>query len=291
MHILLRPSSRENKTFVLGGLFPAHEEGSISEGLRCGDVRIALDVEAMLYAIDKINADSNLLPGVELGYDIRDTCFSETVGQEEAFDLILTGSNLVFRATNHTAYDHVPTSGIIGAGGSRVSVPVASLGRLFEMPQISYSSTSPLLSDRARYSYFRRTVPSDDLQVLAIVGILKRFNWSYVSIIYSEDAYGSAGVNELVNISAVSEICIDLLRGIPQSFSESNFDSLVVDLGHSRANVTIFFAHRDTVGKLLPRINRNDTLRTRFTWIARDVWRLTSTRYTCSIIHQSVYLE
>ena len=107
---------------------------------------------------------------------------------------------------------------------------------------------------------------------MAIVGILKRFNWSYVSIIYSEDAYGSAGVNELVNISAVSEICIDLLRGIPQSFSESNFDSLVVDLGHSRANFTIFFAHRDTVGKLLPRINRNDTLRTRFTWIASDAW-------------------
>ena len=162
-----------------------------------------------IYAIDIINADSNLLPGVELGYDIRDTCFSETVGLEEAFDLILTGSNLVCRATNQreatndTAYDHVPTSGIIGAGGSRVSVPVASLGRLFEMPQISYSSTSPLLSDRARYSYFRRTVPSDDLQVLAIVGILKRFNWSYVSIIYSEDAYGSAGV---VNISAVSTV-------------------------------------------------------------------------------------
>ena len=60
--------SSENKTFVLGDLFPVHEEGSISEGLRCADVRIALDVEAMLYAIDIVNADSNLLPGVELGY-------------------------------------------------------------------------------------------------------------------------------------------------------------------------------------------------------------------------------
>ena len=47
-------------------------------------------MEAMLYAIDRINADPELLQGVELGYDIRDTCLSETVGLDEAIDLILT---------------------------------------------------------------------------------------------------------------------------------------------------------------------------------------------------------
>ena len=161
-------------------------------------------MEAMLYAIDKINADSDLLPGVELGYDIRDTCLSDTVGLDEAIDLIITGTNLGTTGTCNTeppANAYVPTSGIVGAEGSRVSVPVASLGRLFHMPQISYASTSPLLSDRTRYSYFRRTVPSDDLQVLAIVDILKIFSWNYVSILHSEDTYGSAGINEFVNIS------------------------------------------------------------------------------------------
>ena len=48
----------------------------------------------MLYAIDSINTDPDLLPGVELGYDIRDTCLSETIGLDEAIDLIITGSNL-----------------------------------------------------------------------------------------------------------------------------------------------------------------------------------------------------
>ena len=140
------------------------------------------------------------------------------------------------------------------------------------MPQISYSSTSPLLGDRARYSYFRRTVPADDLQVLAIVDILKQYNWNYVSILHSEDTYGSSGINEFVNVSAENGKCIDLRRGIPPSFSDNDYDNLVAGLGNSRANGMVFFATQDSVREVLTRVNRNDTLRRKFTWIASDGW-------------------
>ena len=36
-------------------------------------------LEAMLYAIDSVNSDPNLLPNLTLGYDIRDTCKRENV--------------------------------------------------------------------------------------------------------------------------------------------------------------------------------------------------------------------
>ncbi|CAI8045385.1 Metabotropic glutamate receptor 3 [Geodia barretti] len=253
--------NRENKTFVLGALFPLHLHSPNSEGPPCGEPRKARGaerVEAVLYAIDIINADSNLLPGVELGYDIRDTCLSETVGLDEAIDLIITGSDLVIEscdvtggAANSTAYAVAPTSGIIGAAGSRVSVPIASLGRLFETPQISYASTSPLLSDRTRYSYFSSHRPTGRP---------------------TKDTYGSSGINEFVNVSAENRICIDLRRGIPPSFSGNDFDNLVADLGNSRANVMVFFATQDSVREVLTRVNANDTLRRKFTWIASDGW-------------------
>jgi metabotropic glutamate receptor 2/3/metabotropic glutamate receptor 6/7/8 len=279
--------SRENATFVLGGLFPIHTHSADpSQGSACGDIRQERGLErmeAMLFAIDTINADPDLLPGVDLGYDIRDTCNSETVGLDEAIDLIITGSNLNIEscealpdaspAVNGTVpYAAVPTSGIVGAAGSGVSVPVASLGRLFRMPQVSYASTSPLLTDRSRYGYFRRTVPSDDLQALAMVDILQHFNWNYVSILHSEDTYGSAGINEFVNVSATNNICIDLRRGIPPTFSESEYDSLVEDLRLSRARVVIIFANQESVGEVLTRVNRDETMRRNFTWIASDAW-------------------
>ena len=271
--------SSENKDFVLGFLFSVHEEAPKSQDSDCGKVRIGLEVEAMLYAIDKINADSDLLPGVELGYDIRDSCNSETIGLDEAFHLLTvdnpSGATCSSAASvgpsNGTTYPRV--FGIVGAENSKVSVPVALVGRLFQMPQISYASTTPLLSDRKKYSYFRRTVPPDDLQVLAIVAILSEFNWTFVSILYSEDSYGSAGRDEFVKVAPNERICIDLNRGIPQSPFDSGFkEDIKADLGHSKANIVVFFASKETVRDVMTIVSGNKTLKTKFTWIASDGW-------------------
>ena len=51
-----------NKDFVLGGLFPVSDcTGSIQDDLEL--------LEAMLFAIDRINNDMNLLPNLTIGYD------------------------------------------------------------------------------------------------------------------------------------------------------------------------------------------------------------------------------
>ena len=102
--------SRSNKSFVLGGLFSVRINSNSRES-PCGELwqTTGLEMEAMLYALDLINSDSTLLPGVEIGYDIRDTCQSETVGLDEAVDLIMTGRT---ESCEETAYAAVPTSGI-----------------------------------------------------------------------------------------------------------------------------------------------------------------------------------
>ena len=84
-------TSRVGKDFVIGGLFPVHSEDAASAGGKCGEIRSEQLMEAMLFALDTINADSQLLPGIELGYDIRDTCYSENIGLDEALDLIISG--------------------------------------------------------------------------------------------------------------------------------------------------------------------------------------------------------
>jgi len=69
---------------VLGGLFPVHEKGAGME--ECGRVnedRGIQRLEAMLFAIDRINMDSTLLPGVSLGVHILDTCSRDTYALEQ----------------------------------------------------------------------------------------------------------------------------------------------------------------------------------------------------------------
>lgn len=69
---------------VLGGLFPVHEKGAGME--ECGRVnedRGIQRLEAMLFAIDRINMDNTLLPGVSLGVHILDTCSRDTYALEQ----------------------------------------------------------------------------------------------------------------------------------------------------------------------------------------------------------------
>ena len=59
-----------------------------------------------------------------------------------------------------------------------------------QIPQISYASTSTELSDKTRFEFFSRVVPPDNFQATAMVEIVKKFGWKYVSTISVEGGYG-----------------------------------------------------------------------------------------------------
>ncbi|XP_063888887.1 metabotropic glutamate receptor 3-like [Scylla paramamosain] len=80
--------------------------------------------------------------------------------------------------------------GVVGAAYSVICIQVANLLRLFRIPQMSFFSTSPELSNKQRFEHFSRTIPSDHYQVKAMVEIMKKLGWSYISILYEESNYG-----------------------------------------------------------------------------------------------------
>lgn len=84
-----------------------------------------------------------------------------------------------------------------------VNVPLSSLTPLllFKIPQISYASTAPELSDDRRYDFFSRVVPPDSFQAQAMVDIIRAMGWSYVSTIASEGSYGEKGVEAFTQLS------------------------------------------------------------------------------------------
>ena len=57
-------------------------------------------------------------------------------------------------------------------------------------PQVSFFSTSPELSNKQRFEYFSRTIPSDLYQTIAMGKIVEKLGWKYLSIVYEESNYG-----------------------------------------------------------------------------------------------------
>ena len=113
--------------------------------------------EAILFAIDLVNNNPHLLPNITLGYDIRDTCISENIALDGSVDFVLSSGHLEFECCfdwelNSSISTKPPVVAVIGAIDSHISIPLASLFRIVNIPQVSFASTSPLLNDCDLYT-------------------------------------------------------------------------------------------------------------------------------------------
>ncbi|WKY15016.1 hypothetical protein Q1695_000493 [Nippostrongylus brasiliensis] len=153
---------------ILGGVFPVHTKSNNPDE-PCGEIaetRGVHRVEAMLYAIDQINAQKDFLQGYKLGALILDSCSSPAYALNQSLefvrDMIGSADNSHYLCSDGSE-PHVQMSrrkkkviAVVGASYSSVTVQVANLLRLFRIVQVSPASTNADLSDKNRFEYFAR---------------------------------------------------------------------------------------------------------------------------------------
>ncbi|XP_069503595.1 metabotropic glutamate receptor 8-like isoform X2 [Ambystoma mexicanum] len=265
---------------TLGGLFPVHAKGPA--GIPCGEIKKEAGIhrmEAMLYALDQINSDPDLLPNMTLGARILDTCSRDTYALEQSLTfvqaLIQKDTSDVRCSNGEPPIISKPERvvGVIGASASSVSIMVANVLRLFAIPQISYASTAPELSDNNRYDFFSRVVPPDSYQAQAMVDIVKALGWNYVSTLASEGNYGESGVEAFVQISRESGgVCIAQSIKIPREPRPGEFDKVIKRLLEtSNARGIIIFANEDDIKRVLEAAQRSNQTG-HFLWVGSDSW-------------------
>uniref|UniRef100_A0A3Q4GSK7 Glutamate metabotropic receptor 6 n=1 Tax=Neolamprologus brichardi TaxID=32507 RepID=A0A3Q4GSK7_NEOBR len=246
---------------TLGGLFPIHARGP--HGVNCGELKKEKGIhrmEAMLYALDQINSDPELLPNITLGARILDTCSRDTYALEQSLTfvqaLIQKDTSDIRCSNGEPPIIRKPERvvGVIGASASSVSIMVANILRLFEIPQVSYASTAPELSDNNRYDYFSRVVPPDSYQAQAMLDIVKAMGWNYVSTLASEGNYGESGVDAFMQISReAGGVCIAQSVKIPREPTAGEFDKIIKRLMEtSNARGVIIFANEDDINTKTP---------------------------------------
>ena len=147
-HLLVNSYSKDDNKLksdgdiIFGGLFPMHEKGR-EQGENCGDIKREKGIqrlEAMLFAVDRINKDPSLLPGLKIGVHILDTCSFDTYALEQCMDFIkaqMTTIDLAdYKCKDGRTPEYVrlkPVTGVIGAAASTVSIMVANILRLFKV--------------------------------------------------------------------------------------------------------------------------------------------------------------
>ncbi|KAJ8245308.1 hypothetical protein GJAV_G00269400 [Gymnothorax javanicus] len=142
-----------------------------------------------------------------------------------------------------------------------------------QIPQISYASTAPELSDNSRYDFFSRVVPPDSYQAQAMLDIVTAMGWNYVSTLASEGNYGESGVEAFVQISReTGGVCIAQSLKIPREPKPGEFDKIILRLLEtSNARAVVMFANEDDIRRILSAARRNNQTG-HFLWVGSDSW-------------------
>ncbi|XP_040181752.1 taste receptor type 1 member 3 [Rana temporaria] len=245
---------RKAGDIMIGGLFPFHTTVNgldnywKPEPLTCSSLNPTgfLQAVAMQFALEEINNSTTLLPGWTLGYEIYDTCFS-TLASLHPVLLLLTknGTELVEMKCNLTDYKTRVIS-VIGPSSNEVATVTMKLFSAFLVPQISYSVTSDVFSDKTVYPAFFRTVPSDSKQINGMVDLMTRFKWNWIAVVVSDDEYGTTALQQFSSSAMGTGICVAYEGLISKTLSNSETNTIIEDIldkiAQADVNVVLVFA-------------------------------------------------
>ncbi|XP_069072156.1 extracellular calcium-sensing receptor-like [Pleurodeles waltl] len=221
----------------------------------------------MVFAVEEINRDPDILPNITFGFRIYDSCLTRQRAVEGTF-WALTGSwRLV---PNYRCHRNRDIAGMVGDGGSSCSIAIARVLGLYRLPQISYFSSSPLLSDRNQFPSFFRTIPSDDFQSRGLAQMLIHFGWTWVGLVAEDNDYGQQGIQILHEELIKAGGCVAFSERIIISRADKNAFHIVSKIKHSSAIAIVLFASDPGLAPVLDEIVRQKVIGK--IWIASESW-------------------
>ena len=255
---------------ILGGEIPVHLPGS-TEG-ECGELFTSglARALAIIYAIEKINNDSTLLPNITLGYDIRDYCERLPRAAQITYDFVKNNCN-----TNVTKRDMKKKKSIVAVIGpteSRTAIVVAGILQTLNASGVSPSATSAELRSHD-YKHLFRMAPSDSFRAEAMADLVEYFKWTYVAAVGQDDSFGRNGLWSIVKEAAArnNPFCVAFTEFIPSESRLSSIRNIITKLRrHENIRVVILWLYGSYEKHFLREVNRQNL--TGRVWILSDAF-------------------
>ncbi|XP_075434012.1 extracellular calcium-sensing receptor-like [Ascaphus truei] len=225
----------------------------------------------MIFTIEEINSNPDLLPNISLGFQIFDSCTSMGRAVEGTFWVMSGGQGSI---PNYRCHRGPPLAGVIGDSSSTHSILMAHMLGLYRFPQISYFSTSSLLSDRTQFPSFFRTVPSDVFQSRGLAQLVSYFNWTWVGLVAEDNDYGQEVILATKIEILKAGACVAFIDSILISRPDRNAPHLSRVIAESNANVVVVFSNDLNFIPVVEELLRRNV--TGKSWVASESWSTSS---------------
>ena len=238
---------------------------------RLGDNADRLHFE---HAVWRLNEESDgwhddVLPGATVAADTRDSGCNPSAAVRKMWELGHSWGR--------------PLHAVIGPRCSGAAMRTAEIAELQGIPLLSGRSSSPALSDAARYPNFFRTTGPDGRQGKTIRALLRYWGWSKVGVIATDTDY-ARGLVELFKeewlgshgnwVGSIPVDCV-VMRNQDTTASQGSMEQCFQKIWrlppHQRPRVILLAAHGHNAAEIVQKSTDSgrDTGRI---WIGTDAW-------------------
>ncbi|KAM6931816.1 extracellular calcium-sensing receptor-like [Lycodopsis pacificus] len=234
----------------------------------------------MTFAVEEINRNSTLLPGVKLGYRILDSCASSYWAQQVALSLVggdAPSCNLTPSTPRSAAYGQPgetaagqPVPLLIGTASSTSTIVVSRVLGPLSVPLISYMASCPCLSDRLNFPNVFRTIPSDIYQARAMARMAIRFHWTWIGAVIENKDYGHLAIQAFQEETRGKGVCLEFIETVLKETIVSDASRVALTIQASTARVILVFCWYTEIKEVfleLAKINVTDRQ-----FLASEAW-------------------
>uniref|UniRef100_A0A8C5K116 Vomeronasal 2, receptor 118 n=1 Tax=Jaculus jaculus TaxID=51337 RepID=A0A8C5K116_JACJA len=230
-------------------------------------------VLAMLFAIEEINRNPDLLPNVTLSFTLFGAHCDSTTTEVNSLNLFSK-----YELINPNYICAMSSCDVILTGPSwTASTKIGTLLWLFNYPQvrltlITYGPFHPILSDYDRFPHLYQMAPRDTYLPLAMVSLLLHFKWTWVGLVITDDDQGVQFFSNLRQEMHRNEICLAFVNVIPVNMqvyimrAETYYNQIVT----SSAKVVIIYGEKNST--LEVSFRRWECLGTQRIWVTTSKW-------------------
>ncbi|XP_069004381.1 extracellular calcium-sensing receptor-like [Embiotoca jacksoni] len=275
---------------IIGGFFNLYYLPSVGEQdftkMPHYEPCTSLDLEslkfmyAMVFAVEEINRNSTLLPGVKLGYRILNSCARYPWALQGPLSLVggdahscnLQASMLhsaTYRQPGDTAGGQ-PVPLLIGGAASTTSIMLSRILGPLSVPLISYFSSCPCLSDRSKFPNFFRTIPSDVYQARAIAQLAIRLHWTWIGAMVENNDYGQFAMQVFQEEIEGKGVCLEFIETVGRETIVNDAKRAALTIQASTARVIVIFCWYTDVKRLFQELAERNVTDKQF--LASEAW-------------------
>uniref|UniRef100_A0A8C2DB34 G-protein coupled receptors family 3 profile domain-containing protein n=1 Tax=Cyprinus carpio TaxID=7962 RepID=A0A8C2DB34_CYPCA len=196
----------------------------------------------MIFAIEEINKNPNILPNHTLGYEIFNACGFSNILQSALS--LSNGQDVVTDELNCTKVDTVQA--IIGHSGSTPTIGT--------MHKCSYNFELFCIS----------------LYITSLAQLVKHFGWTWVGALSNDNDYGKNGIATFIKAAQEEGVCIEYSQAFESTGSKTSLKNIVDTIRTSTSKVIMAFMSHREIKILVDELYRQNI--TGLQWIGSDAW-------------------